>query len=116
MSIFLSFGYPSIGEKFKTYMPEVQHYILETIPKASKETYRRELCIFCVAWLLRLYWVVMVAWFIYFEPSVRVQVLSIPLLICSLSLVLSLGLVLRSGSLLHSFFSVVGIITAGLMA
>lgn len=115
MKAFLSFGYGDIEKQWRAYHPVVQAQVLEQIPRAGKVSYYTEVWLFIVVWLLRLYWFLMVAWFFYRETSLQVQILSIPLFLCSLAIVYSLGVVVRSSSVLHIFFAVVGILTAGVV-
>lgn len=113
MKTFFNFGYGDIGRQFKTYHPAIQAHVLTTLPRAGRVSYRVELLLFVLVWFLRVYWLLMVAWFFHIETNVQLQILSIPLFLCSLAIVYGLGVIVRSGSVLHIFFAVVGTLTAG---
>lgn len=115
MRAFLAFGYPDVGQKIKTYHPAIQAQVLQQLPQSARASYRLELVFFIGVWFLRLYWLLMVVWFFAIEQNTQLQILSTPLFLCSLAIVYSLGVVVRSGSVLHIFFAVVGTLTAGCM-
>ena len=113
MKAFFNFGYGDIGQQFQTYHPAIQAHVLATLPRARRVSYFTELFLFVLVWLCRLYWLLMVAWFFHIETNVQLQLLSTPLFLCSLAIVYGLGVIVRSGSVLHIFFAVVGTLTAG---
>lgn len=114
MNAFFSFGYPNPQERMKGYSPEVKLYYLHSLESPYLKERNKEIALFIMVWFMRLYWLVMVAWFFFQEQNTGLLVLNIPLLISSLVMVYALGLIARSESFLHIFFAVQGIIVASL--
>lgn len=113
MKAFLFFGYPDPNYTMRDYQPAVKLYYLNSLIDRYQQEQVKEFSLFLLVWFLRLYWLLLVVWFFFREPDINIQILSIPILACSLVVVYALGLIVRSYSWLHIAHSALLILIAG---